>query len=101
MSVTNVPTRTEGKVEEIGGTIEKKMGHLFSNEEMELEGRLKELKGKAHQSAAKDAERVKGLAEEASGIVKSRLGTITDDEQLKIEGRLLELKGNARQAVNQ
>ena len=95
------PTRAESKLEEVGGKIKKNVGHILSNEEMELEGKLHELKGKANLEAAKDAERARGLAEEIDGHKTLELGLAVLSEQLQLEGRLEEIKGQARQKMNQ
>lgn len=96
----NTSDRAEGKAEEIGGTIKKKIGHLIGNEQMEGEGKAKEMMGKAHQETAKAGERLKGAVEEATGTIKNRVGHIIDNEQMQVEGKVKELAGKARQKAN-
>ena len=100
MSSDNKSERAEGKFEEIGGSIKKNVGRLIGNEQMEVEGKAKELKGQAHQEAAKAGERVRGVVEELTGSVKNRVGHLIDNEQMQIEGKLKELKGQVRQNAN-
>ena len=57
MSPSNESARVEGKVEEIGGTLKKSVGQIIGNEQMELEGKLHEVRGQAHQESAKAGER--------------------------------------------
>jgi len=98
--MSNASKRGEGAAEELGGKIKAGVGKLIGNEQMEAEGRAKELKGKGTQEVAKAGERVKGAAEEAVGAVKSRVGAVIDNEQMEAEGRATELKGEGRQELN-
>ena len=43
--------RGEGAAEELGGTIKKVAGKVLGNEQMEAEGKAKELKGEAKRKA--------------------------------------------------
>ena len=92
--------RSEGVAEEIGGKIKKNVGKLIGNEQMEAEGKAKELQGEARQEAAKAAERGKGKVEEVAGAIKNRVGAVIDNEQMQAEGKAKELQGEARQKVN-
>jgi uncharacterized protein YjbJ (UPF0337 family) len=92
--------RTEGAVEELGGKIKAGVGKLIGNEQMELEGRAKELKGVAKQEGAKAAERGKGKVDELIGKAKDGAGDLLDDEELEAEGRAQETLGKARQELN-
>ncbi|MEZ4405070.1 MAG: CsbD family protein [Polyangiales bacterium] len=92
--------RGEGKAEEIGGAIKKGVGRLIGDEQMEAEGRAKELKGQARQEAAKGAARTQGKVEEVTGAIKNRVGALIDNEQMQVEGKARELKGEARQKAN-
>ena len=49
--MSNASKRTEGKGEEIGGKIKAGVGKLIGNEQMQAEGKVKELKGQARQKA--------------------------------------------------
>jgi uncharacterized protein YjbJ (UPF0337 family) len=92
--------RGEGAVEELGGKIKAGVGKLIGNEQMELEGRAKELKGVAKQEGAKAAERGKGKVDELIGKAKDGVGDLLDDEELEAEGRAQEQLGKARQELN-
>lgn len=92
--------RTEGAVEELGGKIKAGVGKLIGNEQMELEGRAKELKGVAKQEGAKAVERGKGKVDEVIGRAKDGVGDLIDDEELEAEGRAQETLGKARQELN-
>ena len=92
--------RAEGAAEELGGKIKSAVGKLIGNEQMQAEGKLKQLKGKGRQEAAKASERTKGKVEEAVGAVKNRVGAVIDNEQMQAEGKVKELKGQARQHAN-
>lgn len=98
--MSNASKRGEGAAEELGGKIKKTIGQAIGNEQMEAEGKLKEIKGQGKQEAAKGAERAKGKLEEIKGAVKNRIGQVIDDEELAAEGKVEELKGEARQAAN-
>ena len=45
--------RSEGAAEELGGKVKNTVGKLIGNEQMEAEGKAKELKGEARQAANK------------------------------------------------
>jgi uncharacterized protein YjbJ (UPF0337 family) len=92
--------RTEGAVEELGGKIKAGVGKLIGNEQMELEGRAKELKGAAKQEGAKAVERGKGKVDELVGAAKDGIGGVVDDEELEAEGQAQETLGKARQELN-
>ena len=47
--MSNTSKRIEGAAEQVGGTIKKGVGNLIGNEQMEAEGKAKELKGQARQ----------------------------------------------------
>jgi len=98
--MSNASKRSEGAAEALGGKIKGAVGKAIGNEQMEAEGRAKELKGQAKQEGAKAAERGKGKAEEVVGAIKNRVGAVIDNEQMQAEGKAKELKGQARQKVN-
>jgi uncharacterized protein YjbJ (UPF0337 family) len=92
--------RGEGAAEELGGAIKKNVGKVIGNEQMEAEGKAKELKGQARQEAAKATERTTGKVEEVTGAIKNRVGAAIGNEQMQAEGKARELKGEARQKAN-
>lgn len=96
-SATN---RGEGVAEQVGGKIKQGVGKVIGNEQMQAEGKAKELKGEAREESAKAGERTKGALEKAAGAVKNRVGAVIDNEQMQAEGKAKELKGEARQKVN-
>lgn len=98
--MSNAGNRTEGVVEQVGGKIKAGVGALIGNEQMEAEGRAKELQGKAREESAKAAERGKGALEEVGGAIKKNVGALIDNEQMQVEGKATELKGEARQKAN-
>ena len=99
--MSNIDRKNEGKLEQVGGKIKGAIGTAIGNEQMQAEGKAKELKGKGKQEAAKAAERTKGAVQEAVGAVKNRVGAVIDNEQMEAEGRAKELEGEARQRANQ
>ena len=92
--------RAEGKMEEIGGTVEKNVGRLVGNERVELKGRAKELEGQTRQETVKAGERARGVAEELAGTVEKNVGRLVGNERVEVEGKVKELKGQARQKTN-
>jgi len=98
--MSNASKRSEGAAEKLGGKVKGAVGKLIGNEQMQAEGKAKELKGDAKQQAAKSAERTKGKVEEVTGGVKNRIGAAIDNEQMQAEGKVRELKGEARQKAN-
>ena len=98
--MSNASNRGEGAATELGGVIKKNVGKVIGNEQMEAEGKAKELQGQAQQEAAKAAERGKGKVEEVVGAVKNRVGQVIDNEQMAAEGKAKELQGEARQKEN-
>lgn len=98
--MSNASERAEAEAEKLGGKIKGTVGKVIGNEQMEAEGRAKELQGEAREAAAKGKERVKGAVEEVVGAVKNRVGHVIDNEQMIVEGKAKELKGEARQKAN-
>jgi uncharacterized protein YjbJ (UPF0337 family) len=98
--MSNASKRSEGAAEKLGGKLKGAVGKLLGNEQMEAEGRAKQVKGATKEEAAKAAERSKGKREEVAGAVKNRVGAVIDNEQMQAEGKLKELKGEARQKAN-
>ena len=49
--MSHASNRSEGAAEEIGGKIKKGIGKLIGNEQMEAEGKAKELKGENRQKS--------------------------------------------------
>jgi uncharacterized protein YjbJ (UPF0337 family) len=96
----NTTKRAQGAAEELGGKIKGAVGAAIGNEQMEVEGRATELKGKARQETAKAGERIKGAVEQVAGSVKRAVGEVIDNEQMEVEGRATELKGQARERTN-
>jgi uncharacterized protein YjbJ (UPF0337 family) len=99
--MSNQSNRAAGAANEVSGKIKKGVGKLIGNEQMEAEGKVKELKGQAQQSTAKAAERVKGSLEEAGGTIKKGVGKLIGNEQMEAEGKVKELQGEARQKLNE
>jgi uncharacterized protein YjbJ (UPF0337 family) len=100
MTMGSASKRGEGAVEELGGKIKAGIGKAIGNEQMELEGRAKQMKGVAKQEGAKAAERTKGKVDELIGRGKDVVGGVVDDEELEAEGRAQEALGRARQELN-
>ena len=98
--MANARKRIEGKAEELGGKIKGAVGRAIGNEQMQVEGRTKALKGGAKQTVAKAGERIKGTVEGLAGHAKKAVGALIDNEQMQLEGRAKALKGAARRAVN-
>jgi len=98
--MSNASKRSEGAAEKLGGKLKGAVGKVIGNEQMEAEGRAKELKGASKEETAKAAERAKGKFEKVAGAVKNRVGAVIDDEQMQAEGKVKELKGEARQKAN-
>ena len=98
--MSNASKRSEGAAEKLGGKLKRAVGSAIGNEQMEAEGRAKELKGHTKVESAKAAERSKGKLEEVAGAVKNRVGAVIDNEQMQAEGKVKELKGEARQKAN-
>src|SRR5436309_12545787 len=93
--------RGEGAAEELGGKVKKVAGQIIGNEQMEAEGRAKELKGEAKQESAKAAGRAEGKVNEVVGAVKNRVGAVIGNEQMQAEGKVKEMKGEAKQKANE
>jgi uncharacterized protein YjbJ (UPF0337 family) len=47
--MSNAGNRSEGKAEELGGKLKGGVGKLIGNEQMEAEGKVKELEGEDRQ----------------------------------------------------
>lgn len=96
----NAGNRAKGKLEELTGKAKARLGKAIGNEQMEVEGAARQLRGKATQEVVKAGERAKGKVEQVAGAAKSKLGKLIKNEQMQAEGKLKELKGSARQRVN-
>jgi uncharacterized protein YjbJ (UPF0337 family) len=94
-------SRAKGKLDEPAGKAKAKVGKAIGNEQMEAEGRARELKGLAAQQIVKAGERVKGQIEEVTGRAKKKVGALIENEQMQAEGALRQLKGKTRQRINE
>ena len=84
--MSNASKRGEGAAEEIGGKIKGAVGKLIDNEQMQAEGKAKELKGAPRSKRRRRPRSVsKGAVEEAVGAVKNRVGALIDDEEMEAE----------------
>lgn len=92
--------RMEGVAEQIGGKIKQGIGKVLGNEQMQAEGKAKEMKGEAREESAKASERAKGAVEEVTGGIKKNVGAVIGQEQMQAEGKARELEGEARQKAN-
>ena len=97
----NLIDKSEGAARELGGKLEKGVGTLLADEDMEIEGRLKERAGYLEKEDAKTRERIKGTAEEITGAVKNRVGSVLGNDEMAIKGKAREIKGEARQRANE
>lgn len=98
--MSNNTDRAKGKLEEIGGTIQKGVGKAIGNKEMELKGAAHEAKGKGKQAIAKAGERVKGAVEQVVGSVKAGVGDAVGNDRLHAEGKAENAKGKLRNEFN-
>ena len=99
--MSNQGKRVEGVVDEVVGKVKAGVGNVIGNEQMQAEGRAKELQGVAQQEAAKAAERTKGTVEQVVGTVKNKVGALIGNEQMEVEGKAKELQGDARKKANE
>jgi uncharacterized protein YjbJ (UPF0337 family) len=66
-------TRTKGKVQELTGRAKARLGGIIGNQQMEVEGTAKTIKGKAMQEAAKATGRARGAVEEVKGRLRKQM----------------------------
>lgn len=98
---TTTKEKSAGVVQELGGKLKKGVGRLLGDDEMELEGAVKEQVGVERQEDAKAVDRLKGAVEEVTGAVKGGIGHILGDDQMELEGKARKAKGQVRQQLNQ
>ena len=99
--MSNQGKRIEGAADELVGKVKAGLGGVIGTEQMQAEGRAKELQGVAQQEAAKAAERTKGTVEQVVGTVKTKVGALIGNEQMEVEGKAKELQGDARKKANE
>jgi uncharacterized protein YjbJ (UPF0337 family) len=92
--------RRKGQFEELGGNIKQAVGGLVGDEQMEAEGRARDLQGEGRQETAETVGTAKGMAQEAKGTIKQGLGNLAANEQMQAEGKAEELRSEARQQIN-
>jgi len=98
---SNTTRHIEGLTDKVVGKVKKTIGAALDNEQMETEGKLRELEGEAKIQAVEAAERTKGKVEEVTGAIKRKVGEVLDNEQMQIEGAVREKKGELRQGLNE
>ena len=109
--------RVVGKLEELGGSLKRGVGHLIGSERMEANGRAEQLNGRAHQkglvvreelkqaaelgvqNVEKAMKRAEGSAVQLAGAVQASVGDITANPKLKATGKANERKGRAARKV--
>jgi uncharacterized protein YjbJ (UPF0337 family) len=100
--------RFKGKVEEVGGAIQKMVGKAIGNQNLQARGEAKEHVGVARQKVAKDGERTKGKAserlkgagQELKGAVKAFAGKVLGNAQMQAAGAVAQREGAARKELN-
>lgn len=98
--MSNTSHRAKRKLDELAGRAKAKVGKAIGNEQMQLEGKAKELAAKAKQGIAKSAERAKGTIEQVTGSAKKRVGLLIKNQQVRAEGTIKELKGTVRARIH-
>jgi len=96
----NVGNRAKGKVDEVTGRLKAAVGKAIGNEQMQAEGKARQLKGSVAQQVAKASERTKASVEQAAGSVKKGVGKAIGNEQMQAEGALKKATGAVRKRVN-
>ena len=85
--MSNASKRSEGAAEKLGGKLKGAVGKVLGNEQMEAEGRAKELKGASKEETAKAAERAKGKFEKVAGAVKNRVAQSSTTSRCRPKAR--------------
>lgn len=98
--MSNRAKRLRGATEELAGAVKEAIGDRIGNEQMQAEGHVQKVKGRARQSVAKAEERATGVGEELAGKTQGAVGRLIGNEQLRVEGKIKELKGKARRSAN-
>lgn len=96
MSDPTKSARSEGTFEKVGGTIKKNVGHLLGDEQMELEGKVKEIEGEKRVQAADAVDHAKGAVKELLGAVENRVGHLIDNKAMQEDGKKKETDGRAQ-----
>lgn len=99
--MSNTSRHIEGMTDKAIGKIKKTVGSAIDNEQMEAEGKARELQGEAKTKAAEASENLKGKFEEVTGAVKRKVGEVIDNQQMQVEGAAREKKGELRQKLNE
>jgi uncharacterized protein YjbJ (UPF0337 family) len=77
----------KGKVQELAGKVEKKVGGALGDPAMQRRGAGKELAGQIKQDEVKAKERAHGAVEQALGTVDETVGAVVGDEVVEARGR--------------
>jgi uncharacterized protein YjbJ (UPF0337 family) len=92
--------RVKGKLEEVGGTVQKAVGGAIGNDKMAARGANHELVGEAKQVVAKAAGRIEGAAREVAGSVQSAVGEATDNPTMAFKGKVKKAGGKLERQMN-
>lgn len=96
----NAPSIVHGLADKVAGTVQKGVGKLVNDRDLEAEGAAKAAKGEVEFDAARKHMKEEGERKEANGKAKRLEGDHRDDLGMKAGGAIEELAGKVKKAVN-
>lgn len=91
--------QTEGRIEQMKGKVQRKVGEMMNDSDLETRGRATEARGEDKEESARTEGKVKGTAKELTGSAVEKVGEMTSDETTRKKGKALRLDGEAQQSA--
>jgi uncharacterized protein YjbJ (UPF0337 family) len=96
----NSPSIVHGLADKVAGTVQKGVGKLINDRDLEAEGAAKAAKGEVELDAARKEMKQEGERKEAAGKAKRLEGDQREDLGMEASGAIEELAGKVKKAVN-
>ena len=94
------PTKTEAYTDKTVGAVKENVGWAIGNEQMQAEGKARNLQGEAKLEAIQAKEYTKGTGEQIKGTIKEQAGKLVGNEQMQYEGMAKKEEGKIRKEMN-
>lgn len=82
------------------GDVKETVGSWTGNKQMETQGKVDQVEGRAEYDVAKATQETKASGEKLKGSVKDVGGKLLGDDEMRAEGKADKLQGNLRSKTN-
>ncbi|KAJ3161973.1 hypothetical protein HDU86_005671 [Geranomyces michiganensis] len=98
--MSNAPSKTHGKMDEMTGSVKETIGKVTGNQSMRSEGAAQSARGTAEVEGVKAANYASGTLDSAGGAIKKNVGSAINNQQMQAEGASTQAKGDLKKEIN-